>query len=211
MGIYYYQMRRMGSALKIYFLFIIPTFLLDPYFQSGFKIIKEYLMNYTLILLIDRLMDIIGNGGYQAVLCLLFFVAGLYFRRKGLSYAGKYGFIGIVTSGILVQILKHLIGRARPVFDNAYLFWGPSIKNGLIGFDSFPSGHTIGAFTLATIFSEVYSKGKAIFYGLAVLIGFWRLYDNSHFLSDVFTGMVLGLMVGKWLVNRYPLRDVKED
>lgn len=208
---FFYQRRRMVRLIIIFIIFFAPVLLIDPHIQAQFKVIKGYLQDYFLIRLIDDSIDIIGNGGYQAIFCFFLFVIGLYLCKKNLAYAGKYGFFGVLTSGILVQILKHIIGRARPRFNDAYLFWGPSIKNGLNGFDSFPSGHTIGAFTLATIFSEAYPRAGVIFYGVAAFIGFWRLYDNSHFISDVFTGMVLGLIIGKWFINNYPMGKVKED
>jgi len=192
----------MGRLLIISLLFIPPAFLADTYIQSQFILIKEVLGHYPLIRLIDNSMDIIGNSGYQAIFCILLFIGGKYLYRKRVLYAGKYGLLSLLTSGVIVQTLKHLIGRARPWWgNNPYLFFGPNLKEGL---DSFPSGHTIGAFTLAAVFSGVYPRAGLILYGVATLIGFWRLYDNSHFLSDVIAGAFLGIVVGKLFLRRYP-------
>ncbi|MBI5184026.1 MAG: phosphatase PAP2 family protein [Nitrospinae bacterium] len=191
----------MGRLITTFLLSLVIFFFEDSYIQSQFKLIKEYIENYFFIRLIDSSIDIIGNGGYQAAFCIFLFAVGMLFRKKRLSYAGKYGLFSLLTASVIVQFLKHLIGRARPRLDNAYLFIGPSIKD---GFDSFPSGHAFGAFTLAVIFSNVYPRSGIIFYGIASTISLWRLYDNSHFLSDVFAGMFLGMIIGRWFLNKYP-------
>lgn len=194
---------KMNRRLIILLLFIPPAFFIDPDIQSRFILIKENIQNYYFIRLIDNLMDIIGNGGYQAIFCGLLFIIGKYYYKENLSYFGKYGLFSLLTSSVIVQLLKHLIGRARPRVGEVYLFLGPTMKD---GFDSFPSGHTIGAFTLATIFSNVYPQAGWIIYSLAASIGLWRLYDNSHFLSDVFAGAFLGIVVGKLFLKYYPFK-----
>lgn len=192
---------KIDSRIFIFLFFIPIAFFADPYVQSQFIFIKQNLQNYLFMYLIDNSMDIIGNGGYQALFCLFLLILGKYLKKKNLFYSGKYGLIGLVTSGAIVQTLKHLIGRARPGFNEAYLFLGPNLKD---GFDSFPSGHTIGAFTIAVVFSNVYPRIGFLLYGIASFIGLWRLYDNSHFLSDVFTGALLGIIIGKWFIGRFP-------
>jgi undecaprenyl-diphosphatase len=66
--------------------------------------------------------------------------------------------------------------------------------------DSFPSGHTITTFALAVVLAKGYPSWKIPIYGLACLIGFSRIYLDSHFASDVFAGAVLGVWVG-WMVS----------
>jgi len=92
---------------------------------------------------------------------------------------------------------KFLIGRARPAFlDLAHA-----------AFPSFPSGHTTGAMAiygfLAYIVIRRISWDRARFevlYWAAVLIalvGFSRVYLGVHFLSDVLSGMIVGVF---WLL-----------
>ena len=56
----------------------------------------------------------------------------------------------------------------------------------------FPSGHTAGAFAVATIFSRRYGRWHPwvpwIAYPLAGLTGISRITDSAHFPSDVFVG-----------------------
>lgn len=108
-------------------------------------------------------------------------------------------FIGFISSGILVQVLKHLIGRARPRITEDLLFVGPSLKG---GYDSFPSGHTTVAFCLAYILSQHFPKHRFLFYIFGFMVGFERVEDLSHFSSDVLAGAIVGIIVGRLLSVR---------
>lgn len=129
---------------------------------------------------------------------LFAFSAGLYlfcgsFNRT-LSDAGKSLLIGLISSGVAVQILKHLFGRARPSVTFDTVFIGPSVK---YGYDSFPSGHTTMAFCFAFILSEYFPRYRSAFYLFAVIVGLYRIDGLSHFPSDVMAGALLGIIVGK--------------
>ncbi len=68
----------------------------------------------------------------------------------------------------------------------------------LSGFTSFPSGHTMSAFALATITLYFFPKKNwlsALMFVMAVLVGMSRLYLVMHFLRDVLLGSVLGVVV----------------
>jgi undecaprenyl-diphosphatase len=122
----------------------------------------------------------------------LYLFTGSFNRR--LRDAGKSLFIALCVSGVAVQILKHLFGRARPSLTFDTLFIGPSVK---YGYDSFPSGHTTMAFCFAFILSEYYPKYRLAFYLFAVIVGLYRVDGLSHFPSDVLAGALLGSVVGK--------------
>lgn len=63
---------------------------------------------------------------------------------------------------------------------------------------SFPSGHTYSAFATATSLTYAYGwKAGVIAYPMATMIGFSRLADNYHWLSDVVAGAFLGYYVGR--------------
>lgn len=141
-----------------------------------------------------------GSGLYPAILIGGFYVYGLSakdLRARQIALGATQAFI---ISGITVSVLKHLTHRHRPYQDvpsNSKLWEGP-----FKGFEytSFPSGHTITAFTMASFFSSVY-KDKLwvalVAYGLASGVGLERIYDNQHWASDVFIGAALGVAIGK--------------
>ncbi|HZC66184.1 MAG TPA: phosphatase PAP2 family protein [Candidatus Dormibacteraeota bacterium] len=61
---------------------------------------------------------------------------------------------------------------------------------------SFPSGHTMTAFSIALVVSYFYPPLKGPLFFLAISIGVSRIVLGMHFLSDVLAGMVLGVALG---------------
>jgi hypothetical protein len=126
----------------------------------------------------------------------------------------------MVTSGVWVRIIKLMAGRERPMAKYIYSqteggrWYGPfaefdqDIPNRKPGssYDSFPSGHTATAFSIATVFALQYSDTKIVpifSYSLASLVGVSRLTEHEHWASDVFVGALLGYLCGKQVVSHY--------
>ena len=117
--------------------------------------------------------------------------------------AGEAG----VDTEILTSILKAGTKRLRPgdipiggnYSDTFYDRRGPIWRTT----GSFPSGHTIAAFAVATVIARRYSNHRWVpyaAYGLAGLVGFSRLTLSAHFLSDVFAGAALGYTITRFTV-----------
>ncbi len=112
-------------------------------------------------------------------------------------------------SGVIITGIKHLSHRHRPFQTNptnSMLWDGPITDNW--HHTSFASGHTIMAFTFASVLATHYSDRlwiPVLAYSVAGLSGLARIYDNKHWTSDVIVGAALGYAVGKWVVknNRY--------
>jgi membrane-associated phospholipid phosphatase len=139
----------------------------------------------------------IGRGWILMVEAAVLFGIGWWWRNTKLKQAGALNLIALAISGLTVQSIKHLAGRPRPkLTDQGVLDWGPSVQS---GHDSFPSGHTISAFAMAAVLSSIYPAGRWIWYSLAVLVAFTRVYIDAHFASDVFVGAVLGVLIGIWV------------
>lgn len=126
----------------------------------------------------------------------------------------------VFTSGVWVRLIKMFTGRERPEADYIYSkteggkWYGPfaqydqdlAIKRPGSAFDSFPSGHTSNAFSIATVFASQYKDIKAIpiiSYSVASLVGISRLTEHKHWASDVFVGAILGYACGKQVVSHY--------
>jgi membrane-associated phospholipid phosphatase len=81
--------------------------------------------------------------------------------------------------------------------------------NGLFN-HSFPSGHTIEAFAVATIIARRYQSHRWVpwvAYGAAGAIGFSRVTNQAHFPADVFLGAALGYSISRFEVLRGRWRD----
>ncbi|WP_158541647.1 phosphatase PAP2 family protein [Pelagibacterium lacus] len=115
---------------------------------------------------------------------------------RGLGSVSGFLFAAIAFSGIVVVILKRIVGRARPMYleDLGVLHFHPfDIIDW--SFHSFPSGHatTIVAFAFVLrTFSNRRYHGWIIALGFAV--GLSRIVVGDHYLSDVIAGSCVGLV-----------------
>ncbi len=149
----------------------------------------------------------LGHGAVQIALCLLWVAAAKYFKAKAEFYYGAAGLAAVISSGIIVQIIKHLVGRARPRMTlPPWEHIGPSFDSDL---HSFPSGHTATSFALAAVLANRFPRQAWIFYGVAGLVGVGRVVGGSHYPSDVLAGAILGLLVG-WALADTAWRRYRE-
>jgi undecaprenyl-diphosphatase len=61
---------------------------------------------------------------------------------------------------------------------------------------SFPSGHATSAFTAAALLSDR-DRLKPVYYTIAVLVAWSRVYVRIHHASDVVAGILVGIGLGK--------------
>jgi len=109
---------------------------------------------------------------------------------------------------VLVQTaLKDITRRVKPArypTSGWFSSKGPPTSY-LRGNGSFPSGHSMAAFSVATIVARQYRNHRwvpYVAYGLASLVGFSRLPLNVHFLSDVVMGGAIGYSISRFTVLR---------
>ena len=112
---------------------------------------------------------------------------------------------------ILTTVMKNIDRRLRPrevpLGGDFSDTWFRGHGRVISGRGSFPSGHTIAAFSAATVFARRYRQHRWapwVAYGLAGVVGFSRVTLQSHFPSDVFAGATLGYVIGRYAVLRAP-------
>ena len=138
----------------------------------------------------------------------------------GLVPAGLYGFgmlhsdsrmketallagEAVADTEILAFVLKESTRRIRPAGIQPNASFGDSFYEG--AGTSFPSGHSIVAFGVATVVARRYGNHKwvpYVSYGAAALVAFSRVTLSAHFISDVFIGGALGYSVSRFAVLR---------
>jgi membrane-associated phospholipid phosphatase len=180
---------------------------------------KTLKQKYRLINKVSPIITDFGsNSGILSVVAIGS-VSAIFKNKKGVQ-TSLLATQAMITSGIWVHLIKTLTGRERPESD--YLFskseagkwYGPfaqydqdlATRRPGSSFDSFPSGHTITAFSIATVFAMQYKDIKAIpiiSYSAATLVGLSRLTEHKHWASDVFAGAFLGYLCGRQVVNHF--------
>lgn len=103
-------------------------------------------------------------------------------------------FSGIALSGVITDIIKFIIGRARPVIlvrDDFYGFHPLSFD---AAWNSMPSGHATTAFALAFVLISFLPRWRLVFLACACVLAGSRVMVNAHFLSDIFAGGIVAYL-----------------
>jgi len=113
---------------------------------------------------------------------------GIALHKPALVRTAKESALALGATTAVVLLAKLATQRQRPDGSNRY---------------SFPSGHTAGAFAVATVLDREAGRGLGRFaYLAAATAGYARIAGNKHYFSDVVTGMLVGHLVGR-LVTRH--------
>lgn len=118
-------------------------------------------------------------------------------------------FVSIAASGLLVDILKAVFGRYRPVMLYRKGLYGFTFFNLLRArLHSFPSGHanTVAALTAALYFIK---PRYALFYlPTALLVMASRVIIGEHFISDVIAGATLGIITTCYIKSYFEYHQI---
>jgi len=143
-----------------------------------------------------------GNKPFTLVLLLL-----IIWKKPDLLIAAL---IASVMAGLISSTLKPLFDLARPtdiLNISDYHLIGPKISR-----HSFPSGHTLSAFAIASSLLFFYKKHflTISMLLLASLVGLSRIMLGVHWPIDVLMGATLGLACGYAGVQFSKLRWIKD-
>lgn len=140
-------------------------------------------------------------GSHIAVVLFIILSWILTKKRRALRrLALLYG----IQSGILYG-LKFLIQRQRPLY---FLEMASKLSKGPgeILDPSFPSGHALYAFMMATLLATWFPRYRIILYIAAGFIAWTRIYLGVHFPTDVIVGGLLGYGITRLFLRWIDLR-----
>jgi membrane-associated phospholipid phosphatase len=147
-------------------------------------------------------------GAVPASLYLIGLVRKDSYSKTTAVLAGEALADSIVIYGVMEAATRRLrpsdIAPQGPFNDTFF-----RANNGIFN-HSFPSGHAIEAFAVATVIAQRYRKHRWVpwvAYGMAGAIGFSRLTLQSHFPADVFLGAALGYSISRFEVLHGRWRD----
>lgn len=113
----------------------------------------------------------------------------------------------IVSDQISSNFLKKLIGRPRPCHELLDLRLLINCGSG----KSFPSSHAVNNFAAAMVLGWHYRKQAWIFFTIAAMVAFSRVYCGVHYPLDITGGAIIGTAIGysmvllkEKLMQRYP-------
>jgi membrane-associated phospholipid phosphatase len=131
-----------------------------------------------------------------------FYGAGIWANNAQARETGVLGAEALLDSLIVVSVLKPIAGRVRP--DSASKERGQFFDGG----DSFPSGHAIESWALASLIAHEYKHGGGRFvpyvaYGLATVVSAARFAAQKHYASDIVAGAGMGWFIGRYVYQTH--------
>lgn len=184
----------------------LAAVMLDPYLTVWHAHLPRRLVD------LFRTVTRFGKSDWILVSTGLFFLAMLMLdasalkarlrvRRAMRTLAAGYVFAAVALAGIIANLSKSIIGRARPKhFDEtgslSFDFW-----SGDSSWASFPSGHATTAMALGVALALLFPRLRWVFLCLCFWIAVSRLFVEAHYPSDVIAGGMLGGLTA-WLMAR---------
>lgn len=146
---------------------------------------------------VSKQAEKLGNGGYDLAIAGAGALAGYAFSDKKLTDTSILAAESFLAANAVGTAAKFVAGRSRPYTGagkHMYHFFNFKTPR-----TSFPSGHTVSAFSVASVYAYSYNSlaVKAAAYGLASLVALQRVYADKHWASDVFFGAALGTATGR--------------
>lgn len=152
--------------------FFINNDLANPFLDWLMPLITRQKNWYPLFFLL--IMMLLWKGGKKGRLVVLLLIPVI-----------------LLSDQISSTLIKPLFDRVRP----CKAFETIGTVNMLIGMKtspSFPSSHAANSFAAATLFALFYSRRRWIYYTLAAVIAFSRVYVGVHYPFDVLAGALIG-------------------
>jgi len=144
----------------------------------------------------------LGDG---LALIALALIIGLFSYRRSFLLLTSYG-----VTAIVAQIFKFIFDMPRPYAyfeaQRAKIHYVDGIH--MLSTHSFPSGHTVTAFSACITLAYLFRKNALdlLMLLLACCIGYSRMYLSQHFFEDVTAGSAIGVFVTLfwlyWLDNK---------
>jgi membrane-associated phospholipid phosphatase len=142
----------------------------------------------------------IGSSYTLAAIDAGFYAYGILRNDSKAREVAVLGGEALIDSLIVVEVLKLATGRNRPnaQHEPSQFFDGGS---------SFPSGHAIASWALASVVAHEYGRGSKIIpivaYSLATLVSGARFAAQQHYASDILVGAGMGWFIGRFVYQTH--------
>jgi membrane-associated phospholipid phosphatase len=152
---------------------------------------------------LSRIVSYAGSGYGAGGVALTFYLVGRANHDDRARETGLLGAEALIDSAIVVTALKEITQRRRPTAAKGR---GDFFDGG----SSFPSGHSIEAWSLATVIANEYHDRPLVqmaAYGIAGAVSVARFTGHNHYLSDVLVGSAMGYGIGRYVYHAHHRKD----
>ena len=191
-----YRHFRNAVLFSLLLALLVAVFLLMYGKENSFLVINKYN---------SPRFDYVGDG----IIWFPLFAYVLFFKRDYFVAV----LTGLIICTILTQFLKQVVfpNDFRPVVilaNKVRVIPGYYMNRT----HSFPSGHTSTAFTLALLLAFIVKRNFWVYFFplIAFFVGYSRVYLAQHFVTDVFAGMLTGIIssyLALWIYEQFRKRN----
>ena len=166
----------------------------NPWMQSGFDFLEH-----------------IGNGRTHLEIAAAFAVVGVVGDDSRSLRVASQTVEGLLATGIVVQMIKHISGRESPEAATAdggvwRLFPNPGkYQRHQARYYAFPSGHIATTMSTVTIIAENYPEVgwiRPVGYTIVGFVGIGLVGGRYHWYSDLPLGIAIGYAFGSIVAHR---------
>ena len=118
--------------------------------------------------------------------------------------------VSLASAGIICNLLKYIIGVSRPKYFFLHNYDRINPFNLEHKVNSFPSGHTQAAFTLAILIVIYTNRFAIIILIMACLMALSRIFMSMHFPSDLIFGAYVGSVVPIIIFKFYYMKEINK-
>jgi membrane-associated phospholipid phosphatase len=132
-----------------------------------------------------------------------FYFIGTAAKQDRFRETGLLAFETLIDAALVSGVVKFAANRARPTESDGRGRFGDGPGGRLNS--SFPSGHAISSWAMASIIAHEYPHPRiipVIAYGLATTVVVSRVGARRHFPSDVIAGSAMGWFIGDFVYGR---------
>ena len=156
-------------------------------------------------------MYFLGDGWENLGIASGFLVHGMITKNNKSKQVANSILESVLTSGTVVQFIKHVTGRESPFVSTApggiWRFFPNQVEyhRHVPRYDAFPSGHIAAAMATVTVLSEYYPEKtliKPIGYSLEGVLMIAMANNGIHWTSDYPLGIAIGYGLDKIAIKK---------